>query len=182
MFSNDEYEEQVYGETCAVPTYLYGAAHPLGRSLADVRRSLGYFKSDDNGMWANAIDDRNMNLSSDCGPHHMSPKSGCVAVGAVKYVLNLNIQIATSDLVLAKKIARSISERGGGLPCVQAMALSHGPKEVEIACNLLDPASSSQEGVLAKVKELCATNNVVVLGYYSPSFIPELALEHLKQA
>ena len=166
----------------AVPTFLYGAAHPIGRSLAEVRRSLGYFKSDDKGMWTDATNNIHLRLSPDFGPHHVSPKTGCVAIGAVKYVLNLNIQIATSDLSLAKQFARVLSERGGGLPSVQAMALTHGPNEVEIACNLLDPTASSKEDVVAKVKELCATNNVVVLGSYSPSFNPELALEHLKQA
>jgi glutamate formiminotransferase len=36
--------EQLGSGEAAVPVYLYGAAHPQQQSLADVRRSLGYFR------------------------------------------------------------------------------------------------------------------------------------------
>jgi hypothetical protein len=40
-----------------------------------------------------------------------------------------------------------VSERGGGLKFVEAMALSHQDGAVEVACNLLNPEVTSPEAV-----------------------------------
>jgi hypothetical protein len=61
------------------------------------------------------------------------PAAGAVAVGAAKWVVNLNVPLAgqagrggSVEFGIARRIARGLSERGGGLPEVQAMALRHG--------------------------------------------------------
>lgn len=41
------------------------------------------------------------------------------------------------------QIARAVSERRGGLPGVEAMALPHGTEEIEVACNLRDISRTS---------------------------------------
>ncbi len=59
----------------------------------------------------------------------------------------------------AQRLARAVGERGGGLPRVEAMALSHGDGGgVEVACNLLDPYAprSSPQAVQARLEELAA--------------------------
>ena len=50
-------------------------------------------------------------------------------VGATPWVTNLNIPLRTADMVLSRQIARALSERGGGLAAVEAMALPHSSGE-----------------------------------------------------
>jgi glutamate formiminotransferase len=62
-----------------------------------------------------------------------------MAVGARPFLIAWNINLESTDLDLAKRIARSVRESGGGLPAVQA----NGFMIEELACaqvsmNLLD--------------------------------------------
>ena len=52
----------------------------------------------------------------DFGPARMHPSAGAVAVGARPFLIAYNINLASEDVDLAKRIARRIRESGGGLP------------------------------------------------------------------
>ena len=60
----------------------------------------------------------------DFGPARMHPSAGAVAVGARPFLIAYNINLASNDLELAKRIARRVRESGGGLPRVQAMGVA----------------------------------------------------------
>ena len=49
-----------------------------------------------------------------------APAAGAVAVGARPFLIAWNINLDSSDVELAKRIARRVRESGGGLPRVQA--------------------------------------------------------------
>lgn len=74
-------------------------------------------------------------LRPDFGPEEFDPSRGIATVGALPFVVNYNILLETEDLQLARQIARAISGRGGGLPCVEAMALPHD--QGALACRSL---------------------------------------------
>ena len=92
-----------------------------------------------------------------------------------------------------RRIARRLSERGGGLPGVQAMALPHGEDErggvvVEIACNLLDETRSRPDAVQAEIARLCAEENEGDSAFrwdvrdgYVTNLTPETILERLAE-
>ncbi|GJN01099.1 hypothetical protein PR202_ga18335 [Eleusine coracana subsp. coracana] len=122
------------GDKLQVPTYLYGAAHGEGRTLASIRRQLGYFTptSPDN-QWQGASDASSLPVAPDAGPGTPSRSKGVVVVGATAWVDNYNVPLHTSDVEAAKRIARAVSERGGGLRSVQAMGLAHGEGVTEVA-------------------------------------------------
>ena len=61
----------------------------------------------------------------DYGPSSIDMRLGVAAIGASPWVTNLNVPLATADLAAARRIARAVSARGGGLPHVEAMALPH---------------------------------------------------------
>ena len=42
----------------------------------------------------------------------------------------------SNDIDTCQNIAKSIRERNGGLPGVQAMAFPHGEHQIEVACNV----------------------------------------------
>jgi glutamate formiminotransferase / 5-formyltetrahydrofolate cyclo-ligase len=100
-------------ERFGLPVYLYAraATRPDRIRLADVRR--GQFE----GLRTEiALPER----APDFGPPRIHPTAGAVAVGARPFLIAYNINLASTDLELAKRIARTIRESGGGLPSVQA--------------------------------------------------------------
>ena len=142
------------GDEIGIPTYLYGTASPNKAQLSDIRRHFGYFKPDKsserNQEWSGAIVSSDENatssmietLSPSFGPHKVRPEWGISCVGSVPWVINHNVVLTTEDLAVAKHIARRVSERGGGLPAVQAMGLEV-QGAVEVACNLLDSSHTT---------------------------------------
>jgi glutamate formiminotransferase / 5-formyltetrahydrofolate cyclo-ligase len=96
-----------------LPVYLYAAAatRPDRVKLADVRR--GQYE----GL-KTEIDTRGR--EPDFGPHRTHPRGGATCVGARPFLIAWNINLATDDLELARRIAHRIRESSGGLPAVQA--------------------------------------------------------------
>jgi len=108
--------EQI-ARTFDLPVYLYGEAalRPERRRLADVRR--GQYE----GLKAELGVDPERD--PDYGPKRPHPRAGAVAVGARKPLIAFNVNLATDDITLARRIAETIRESSGGLPGVQAMAV-----------------------------------------------------------
>ena len=62
-----------------------------------------------------------------------------MAVGARPFLIAYNVNLASTDLELARRIARTIRESGGGLPKVQANGFRlDDPPCVQVSMNLLD--------------------------------------------
>ena len=115
-----------------LPVFLYAAAATRSDrvKLADVRR--GQYE----GL---KLEIGNDGRQPDFGPARMHPSAGAVAVGARPFLIAYNINLASTDIELARRIARRVRESGGGLPRVQAMgvALDH-PSCAQVSMNLLD--------------------------------------------
>jgi glutamate formiminotransferase len=99
-----------------IPVFLYedSASSPGHRNLADVRR--GQFE----GM--------NEKISKpewkpDYGQAQNHPTAGAVAVGARMPLVAYNINLNTSDLNIAKEIAKIIRESSGGLKFVKSIGV-----------------------------------------------------------
>ena len=139
-----------FGEQIAqrfeLPVYLYGEAalRPERRRLADVRRGEYETLREELGI--------NPERDPDFGPSRLHPRGGAVAVGARKPLIAFNVNLATDDLVLAKKIAHAVRESSGGLPAVQAMAvLLDEPRLAQVSMNLVD---WQRTGIVEVVREI----------------------------
>ncbi|CAN6202773.1 unnamed protein product [Urochloa humidicola] len=166
------------GDKLQVPTYLYGAAHREGRTLASIRRQLGYFTPNSPGeQWRGSPETSSLPVPPDAGPTTPSRSKGVVAIGATAWVDNYNVPVHTADVAAARRIARAVSERGGGLRSVQAMGLTHGEGVAEVACNLLDPASVGAEQVQERVRQLAAKQGLAVGEGYFTDFTQERIVE-----
>ncbi|XP_078610465.1 uncharacterized protein LOC144881336 isoform X2 [Branchiostoma floridae x Branchiostoma japonicum] len=108
-------------------SFLFGHAdRPLCRPLAQRRREVGWFST------GSAFEE----LKQDVG-EKPSSRYGITAIGAIPYMMVINVTIDTQDLKFGQQIVRSIRGRTpGGLPGVQAMTFSH-QGQVEIACNIM---------------------------------------------
>jgi glutamate formiminotransferase / 5-formyltetrahydrofolate cyclo-ligase len=137
-----------------LPVYLYAnaAARPDRVKLADVRR--GQYE----GLKAE-IDQRGR--EPDFGPARMHPSAGAVAVGARPFLIAYNINLASEDVDLAKRIARRVRESGGGLPRVQANGFwIEELRRAQVSMNLLDFETTPLWAVWETVRELAAEDGV----------------------
>ncbi|KAJ8483608.1 hypothetical protein OPV22_016093 [Ensete ventricosum] len=163
------------GHKLQVPTYLYGAAHEGGRTLDSIRREMGYFKPNSNGnQWTGGL----RGLKPDAGgPPQSSLAKGVVVIGATRWVDNYNVPVWSTNIEAVRKIARKVSERGGGLKSVQAMGLAHGANCTEVACNLLNPSVTGADQVQHQVQKLASEEGFKVGEGYFTDFSQEKIIE-----
>ncbi len=100
----------------------------------------------------------------DFGPARMHPSAGAVAVGARPFLIAYNINLASSDVDLAKRIARRIRESGGGLPRVQANGFWIADLGVaQVSMNVLDFAVTPLWLVWDTVRDVALEDGVELL-------------------
>jgi glutamate formiminotransferase len=147
-----------FGERIAerfeLPVFFYAnAARRSDRvKLADVRR--GQYES-----LKDEIVERGR--EPDVGPARLHPSAGAVAVGARPFLIAYNINLASTDLELAKRIARRVRESGGGLPKVQANGFwIEELRRAQVSMNLLDFSTTPLWLVWETVLEIAAEDGV----------------------
>ncbi|KAL2920647.1 Glutamate formimidoyltransferase [Bienertia sinuspersici] len=166
------------GTKLEVPTFLYGAAHHKEQTLDTIRRELGYFRPNTHGnIWTGGPNSDYLPLHPDKGPSQVDPSKGVVTIGCTRWVDNYNIPIFSTNISAVRKIAKRISERGGGLPSVQAMALAHGEGVIEVACNLLEPLKVGGDQVQVEVERLSREEGVAVGKGYFTDFSQEKIID-----
>ena len=80
-----------------------------------------------------------------------------MAVGARPFLIAYNINLASEDVALAKRIAGAVREKGGGLPHVQALGLYlEDLRCAQVSMNLLDHAVTPLWQVWERVRDLAA--------------------------
>jgi glutamate formiminotransferase len=125
-------------EELDIPVYLYAAAATRSdrKILANVRE--GEYE----GLKAEI--ETNPDRAPDFGPRRMHPTAGATAVGARPVLIAWNVNLATNDLHLAKRIAKEIRESDGGFPGVQARGFALADKGiVQVSMNTLDYRTTS---------------------------------------
>ena len=149
---------RAFGERIAtrfdLPVYLY--ANAAVRSdrvkLADVRRGQYEGLKREIGL---------PGRGPDFGPARMHPSAGAVAVGARPFLIAYNINLASPDIGLAKRIARRVRESGGGLPKLQASGF--WIEELgcaQVSMNVLDFAVTPLWLVWETVRDVAAEDGV----------------------
>jgi glutamate formiminotransferase len=137
-----------------IPVFLYAnaARRPDRVRLADVRR--GQYE----GLRAE-IGQRGR--EPEFGPARTHPTFGALAVSARPFLIAYNINLASEDLELAKRIARRIRESSGGLPRVQASGFwIEELRRAQVSMNLLDFAVTPMWQVWDTVREYAAEDGV----------------------
>ncbi|HUQ41583.1 MAG TPA: glutamate formimidoyltransferase [Candidatus Limnocylindrales bacterium] len=120
------------GAKHGVPVYFYAnaARRPDRVKLGDIRNKTQY-----EGLRA-AIATTHV---PDAGPSSFNERAGGIVVGARPFLIAFNIELDTTDLAIAKKIAKEIRESSGGLRGIQALGFElTGPARVQVSMNVLD--------------------------------------------
>jgi len=122
-------------ERYRLPSYFYAAAaaRPERRKLADTRK--GQFEG---LLTAVAEPERR----PDVGEPALHPSAGIVAVGARDFLIAYNVNLATTDLKIAERIAQGVRQMSGGFYGIQAKGFSiegeGNATFVQVSMNVLD--------------------------------------------
>ncbi|PNY05165.1 formimidoyltransferase-cyclodeaminase-like protein [Trifolium pratense] len=165
------------GNQFNVPVFLYAAAHPTGKQLDAIRRELGYYRPNSIGnQWAGWTMPDILPQTPDEGPIVVTRSRGISMIGAQSWVTLYNIPLLSTDVSAARRIARKVSARGGGLPTVQTLGIVC-EDSTEIACMLLEPNRIGADRVQNLVEILAAQEGLdVEKGYYT-DLSPEMIVE-----
>ncbi|HYT26754.1 MAG TPA: glutamate formimidoyltransferase [Actinomycetota bacterium] len=155
-----------------VPVYYYGAAarRPERASLPKVR-GKGFEE-----LLATAATDPAR--APDVGGPAPHPTAGATAVGVRPFLIAYNVDLATDDLDLARRIATAVRERDGGLPAVRAMGFALPERGmVQVSMNLVDFRSTPPAAAFAAVAELAGQAGVRIADSEIVGLVPEAALQ-----
>ena len=153
-----------------IPVYLYesAATRPDRVRLENVRR----------GQFEGLRDEiaTNPERLPDFGEPRVHPTAGATVIGARKFLVAYNIFLNTSDVEIARKIARTVRFSSGGLPFVKAMGLPvRGLAQVSM--NLTDTDQTPIAQAFELVKSEAARYGVAVLSSEIIGLVPKKALE-----
>jgi glutamate formiminotransferase len=156
-------------EQFALPVYLYGeaASNPRRRNLEDIRR--GQFE----GLAAKMADPE---WAPDFGPSHPHPTAGATVVGARRALIAYNVNLATTRIDVARRIAAAVRESSGGLPCVKALGMALADRGiVQVSMNLTNYERTPIQVAFDRVVAEAAKDGVAVLDSEIIGLIPAAA-------
>lgn len=153
-----------------IPVYLYesAATRPERVHLENLRR----------GQFEGLRDEiaTNPDRMPDFGEPRVHPTAGATVIGARKFLVAYNIFLNTSDVEIARKIARTVRFSSGGLPFVKAMGvLVRGL--AQLSMNLTDTDQTPIARVFELVSSEAARHGVAVLSSEIVGLVPKKALE-----
>ena len=153
-----------------IPVYLYEAAAttPERQNLENIRR--GQFE----GIRAEIA--TNPARRPDFGEARVHPTAGATVVGARKFLIAYNVFLNTSDVGVAKKIAKAVRQSSGGFRFVKGAGfLVRGMAQVSM--NLTDFDQTSIGRVFEFVKREASRYGVIPVSSEIVGLIPKKALE-----
>jgi glutamate formiminotransferase / 5-formyltetrahydrofolate cyclo-ligase len=153
-----------------VPVYLYedSASSDLRRNLAEIRKGQfeGFAEKMKDPRWA-----------PDFGPVEPHPSAGAVAVGARAFLIAYNINLATKDLAVADRIAKSIRHLSGGFRYVKAMGVELAERGiVQVSINMTNFKKTPLHRVFECVRSEAERHGVAIVGSEIVGLSPAEAL------
>jgi len=167
--------ERVGGELwkrLKLPVYFYEAAarRPDRADLENIRR--GQFE----GLREEVR--TNPERKPDIGDAALHPTAGAAVVGARKFLIAYNINLGTSDVEIAKRIAKGIRFSSGGFRYVKAMGVMLTSRNLaQVSMNLTDFEQTPVHRVFEAVCRESERYGVPVVGSEIVGLIPKKALE-----
>ena len=153
-----------------LPVYLYedAASRPDRQNLANIRK--GEFE----GLASKMADPA---WAPDFGPSAPHPSGGASVVGARAPLVAYNINLATSDLAVADRIAKAIRHLSGGYRYVKAMGVKLEARgQVQVSINMTNVEKTPLHRVFETVRSEAERLGVAVVGSEIVGLVPQAAL------
>ena len=117
-------------------------------------------------------------LPPDVGDVAAHPTAGAAVVGARGFLIAFNINLATSDVAIAKAIAGAIRESSGGFPFVKAIGLSLASRDcAQVSINFTNFAQTAFDEIWTAVSREAARLGTSVASSQLIGFVPQRAFE-----
>jgi glutamate formiminotransferase len=145
-----------------IPVYFYeaSATHP-GRKRLELVRRPGFD-----------------GLPPDIGDLASHPTAGATIVGARRFLIAFNINLATPDVTIAQAIAKKIRESSGGFPFVKAIGLALASRHcAQVSMNFVNFAETRFDQVWDAVVQQAALLATSVRSSQLIGFVPRRAFE-----
>jgi glutamate formiminotransferase/glutamate formiminotransferase/formiminotetrahydrofolate cyclodeaminase len=161
------------GSELGLPVFLYG-------EVGEGRRPAFYRRGGVSELARRIADGE---LDPAVGPRVLDERAGAVLVGARRPLVAYNVELATDDPRVARDVAATVRESGGGLPGVQAIGfLLPRAGCVQVSMNVLDLERSPLHEVVARVTAEAAARGVGVRGGELVGLVPARVLEAAEEA
>ncbi len=161
---------QRIGSELGISVYLYekSASSSTRENLAEVRK--GQYE----GMNEKLKQD---GWNPDFGPSELNVKAGVTAIGARMPLVAYNINLATNNLEIAKKIAKAIRAKTGGFTYCKALGIEITERDiVQVSINMVDYTKTPLFRVFDTVEREASRYGVNVLGSEIIGLVPMEAL------
>lgn len=156
-----------------IPVYYYerAALRPERVNLEDVRRgALELLREQIN---------TNPERAPDEGLPQVHDSAGAIAVGARPFLIAFNVILRSSDIAVARQIARAIRARNGGLPCVKALGFRLQTRGlVQVSMNLVNYEVTGMTAAYDAVQRESERLGVEIESAEIVGLIPRNALDH----
>jgi glutamate formiminotransferase / formiminotetrahydrofolate cyclodeaminase len=155
-----------------IPVFFYEAAakRPDRVNLENVRR--GQFERLREEM------KHNHDRQPDVGEPKLHPTAGVTVVGARKFLVAYNVNLNTSDVSIANKIAKAIRFSSGGLRYVKSMGVELKARNLaQVSINLTDFEQTPMHRVYEMVKREAERHGAAPVGSEIVGLIPKKAIE-----
>ena len=153
-----------------IPSFLYedAATRPERRNLAEVRK--GQFE----GMPEKLLQP---DWAPDFGERRIHPTAGIIAIGARKPLVAFNVNLATSDVQVAKKIAHSIRAATGGFQACKAMGFYIEERnQAQVSMNMVDLDKTTLPMVFEQIRAMAERYGTYIVGSEVVGLVPAKAL------
>jgi glutamate formiminotransferase / formiminotetrahydrofolate cyclodeaminase len=121
---------------------------------------------------------KNHDRQPDIGEPKVHPTAGVTVVGARKFLIAYNVNLNTSDVGIANKIAKAIRFSSGGLRYVKSMGVELKARNLaQVSINLTDFEQTPMHRVYEMVKREAARYGAMPVGSEIVGLIPKKAIE-----
>ena len=157
-------------EKYSLPSYFYeeSALTPARRNLADIRKGEYEVLKEEASL---------PERRPDVGEPRLHPTAGAVVIGAREPLIAYNVNLSTSDVGIAKAIAKRMRAKTGGLAYVKALGVMLGERNVaQVSMNLTNFNKTAVYTVFEMVKMEAMRYGVSVTGSEVIGMLPLEAL------
>jgi glutamate formiminotransferase/glutamate formiminotransferase/formiminotetrahydrofolate cyclodeaminase len=114
----------------------------------------------------------------DVGELTLHESAGAIAVGARPFLIAFNVNLRTHEVAVARRIARVVRERDGGLPFVKALGFELQSRGmVQVSMNLIDYEQTTIARAFAAVQREASRLGVEIAGAEIVGLLPRAALD-----
>ena len=113
----------------------------------------------------------------DFGPFRLHKTAGALVIGARPPLIAFNVNLRSTDLALARSIAKDIRQSNGGLPHLKAIGVELASRQmVQVAMNLTDYIITPLHVAFDAVQARAAEHGIAVAGSEVIGLVPQAAL------